>query len=57
MSTAELQYVFCNLGTKLDETQAAEMIKVVDANSDGSVDAEEFMAMRGLPGMSFETGE
>jgi len=57
VSTAELQYVFCNLGTKLDEGQAAEMIKVVDANSDGSVDAEEFMAMRGLPGMSFETGE
>jgi hypothetical protein len=30
------------------------MVKVVDANKDGNVDASEFLSMRGAPLLSFE---
>lgn len=49
-----LAYVACNLGDKLDPEEAKEMIAVVDANGDGQVDADEFLAMRGAPLAAFE---
>jgi Ca2+-binding EF-hand superfamily protein len=54
ISTTELAYVACNLGDALTADQAKEMIAIVDANGDGSVDAGEFMLMRGAPLAHFE---
>jgi len=54
ISTAELAYVMSALGSKLAKEAAEEMVKVVDANGDGSVDYTEFLKMRGVPGATFE---
>lgn len=54
VSTAELAYVMTALGAKLEKSAADSMVKIVDANGDGSVDYTEFLAMRGVPGATFE---
>lgn len=54
VETAELEYVFTNLGAKLSPEDAATMVKVVDANSDGQVDYSEFLCMRGQVGASYQ---
>jgi len=54
ITTGELSHVCQTLGAKLDKEEADAMVKVVDGNGDGNVDAGEFMLMRGLPGASFE---
>lgn len=54
ITTGELVHVMTALGAKLDKDAAESMVKIVDANSDGSVDYTEFLAMRGVPGATFE---
>jgi Ca2+-binding EF-hand superfamily protein len=54
ITTGELSYVMTALGSKLEKPAAEAMVKVVDANGDGSVDYTEFLAMRGVPNATFE---
>jgi calmodulin len=54
VETAELEYVFTNLGAKLSPEDAETMVKVVDANGDKQVDYSEFLCMRGQVGASYQ---
>ena len=45
ISKEELKHVMCNVGEKLSDEEAEEMIKEVDVNADGYIDYNEFVKM------------